>query len=275
MPEIREINLDLLLEPPITQRAVMDETALDDLTHSIKQWGVLQNLIVVPDGEKYEIVAGHRRSICARRAGKVHVPCMIFENIGDAKYAVMLTENGLRQDVTAAEEGMFFLDLAEKRGWSEQQICDYVDRSADYVNTRAKLVRDFPEVTQAVTERAINWSQAKAIMRCKIPRWIPYLIEQAKTHGANAKSLAYMVDQLKIQESLGTSQTAPANQADAPVFLEPAKEKCTWCQRDDDQANMTTLPIHRYHARDLSAFLTATGVMSSPPAPTAPGKPGA
>ena len=272
MPERRDINVDLLLEPPITMRDSMDDEKLRDLAADIRKHGVLQNLVVVPDNGKYEIVAGHRRYIAAKIAGLVAVPCLICDNLGDAKYAAMMAENGFREDVTPAGEGMFFLDLAEKHGWSEEQICVHVGRSADYINERVKLVRDFPVVMEAVRVRKVNWSQAKAIMRCKMPKWIPYLIEQATTHGATARTITNMVDQLKIQEAVGAVTPAPHTPEHAPVFLEPAKEVCTWCQRNDDQANMTKLPVHSYHVKDLQEFLRATGLASwnTPSRPTDP-----
>src|SRR5258708_7192887 len=131
----------------------MDEEKLHELEESIKRLGVLQDLAVVPSNGKYEIVFGHRRFIAARLAGLVKVPCKIYENADDAKYEMMLAENGFREEVTAAEEGAFFLDLAEQHGWSEPQICQHVHRSADYVNERAKLVRKFPEVFKRVAAR--------------------------------------------------------------------------------------------------------------------------
>src|SRR5713101_1800778 len=148
MTETREINLDLLLEPPLTLRMTMDDEKLHDLAESIKLYGVLQNLVVVPasdlpaefagallvtestvsplDAVRYEIVAGHRRYLAARLAGLVTVPCKIYEKLEDGKYAVMLAENGFREEVTAAEEGVFFLELAEKQGRSEPQLCNHL-----------------------------------------------------------------------------------------------------------------------------------------------------
>jgi ParB/RepB/Spo0J family partition protein len=264
----RDINLDLLLEPPIAVRDSMDNTKLSELAEDIRKHGVLQNLVVVTSNGKYEIVAGHRRYLAARLAGLSAVPCLIFDELAEAKYAVMLAENGLREDVTAAAEGMFFLDLAEKHGWSEEQICHQVGRSADYVNERVKLVREYPALMQAVAAREVNWSQCKAIMRCKNPKYIPLLIEQATVHGASARTLSAMVDQFKFQDSMGAVGTPAASPGSAPVFIEPARERCAWCNRDDDQGNITKIPIHSYHVKDLTEFLKACGI--TPPSQVSP-----
>lgn len=260
MTERRDINLDLLLEPPVTLRAGMDDEKLHELAEDIKAHGVLQNLVVVTANGKYEIVAGHRRYLASRLAGLVKVPCLIFEDLGEAKYAVMLAENGFREDVTAAEEGMFFLDLAEKHGWSEPQICHHVKRSADYVNDRVKLVRDFPEVMQRVAAREMNWSQAKAIMRCKNKTWIPYLIEQACLHGATARTLQQYVEQFRANELAAQGLPAPHTPEHSVVIPEAERVRCLWCQRDDDQVNLTNVSVHTYHLKDLTQFLRMSGV---------------
>ncbi len=272
MAERRDINLDLLLEPPITMRESMDQEKLSELAEDIRRHGVLQNLVVVTSNGKYEIVAGHRRYLAARLAGLVCVNCLIFDDLGDAKYAAMMAENGFREDVTAAGEGMFFLDLAEKHGWSEEQICHHVNRSADYVNERVKLVVKFPEVMKAVAAREMNWSQAKAIMRCKNTQWQPYLIEQAVTHGATARTLSQYIDQFHAQDLAAQGKPAPHTPEHAALLMEPERKACTWCQRDDDQVNLTQMPIHSYHIKDLTEFLRATGIASRSPAsrPTDP-----
>ena len=260
MPERRDINLDLLLEPPIPVRMTMDDEKLHELAEDIRLHGVLQNLVVVMSNGKFEVVAGHRRQLAARLAGLLKVPCLVFDELGDAKYAIMLAENGYREEVTAAEEGVLFLELAEKNGWSEPDLCRHFHRSADYINDRVKLVRSFPEVMKHVAAREMNWSQAKAIMRCRNRQWLPYLIEQAVTHGATARSLQQYVDQFRANELAARNLPAPHTPETAPVYIEGDKQRCVWCNRDDDNANMTQIPVHSYHVKDLTQFLRGSGV---------------
>lgn len=273
MPERRDINLDLLIDPPLPIRATMDDQKLHELAEDIKRHGILQNLVVVPSDGKFEVVAGHRRKLAARLAGLIKAPCLIFEELGDAKYAVMLAENGYREDVTAAEEGMLFLDLAEKNGWSEPDLCRHFHRSADYINDRVKLVKNFPAVSKHVVSREMNWSQARAIMRCKSPNWIAYLVDQAVTHGATARTIQQYIEQFRMMDLAAEGLPAPRTPEHAPVNLEPEKQRCVWCQRDDDQTNMTTIPSHSYHVKDLLLFLKASGIGQRPTQSPDPAKP--
>ena len=272
MREFREINLDLLLEPPLTLRMTMDQGKLSELAEDIRVRGVLEPLGVVPDNGKYEVVYGHRRQLASMIAALVKVPCFVYDDGGDAKYGMMLAENGFREEVTAAEEGVFFLELAEKKGWSEPQLCKHFGRSADYINQRVKLVTTFPEVMKRVAAREMTWAQAKASMRLKNPQWQPYLIEQAVTHGATARTLSQYIDQFHAQDLAAQGKPAPHTAEHTRLLMEPERTVCTWCQRDDDQVNLTQLPIHSYHVKDLTEYLRATGITSRSPAspPTDP-----
>jgi ParB family chromosome partitioning protein len=260
MPKVIEIAIGLLNEPPLPIRASMDDEKLHELAVSLKRHGLLQNLVVVEDDCRYEIVAGHRRYLAAKLAGFTHLTCNVFENLADAKYGVMLDENMLREELTPAEEGMQFLDLVDKFGWSMPDLQVKFGRSEQYINERVTLVRDFPDVMKHVAAREINWSQAKAIMRCKNAKWRPYLLEQAVVHGATARTLQQYVEQFRGQDLAAEAKPALHTPEHAAILLEPLKARCIWCQRDDDQANMTELKIHSYHARDLSEFLRAAGV---------------
>lgn len=262
MPQHLEIALDLLNEPPQPIRAGMDEDKLHELAVSIRKYGVLQNLVVIPDDVRFEVVAGHRRMLAARLAGLTHVPCRVYENLEDAKFGAMLDENTMREDLTAAEEGMQFLDLVEKRGWSVPQLQVQFGRSEEYINARVRLVVEFPEVMKHVAAREMNFSQAQAIMRCPDKKWQAYLIEQATVHGATARALRQYVDQFKGINLASIGMPAPNTPSHAPILLEQTKVRCLWCQRDDDQDNMTTAAIHSYHVRDLTEFLRATGIGS-------------
>ena len=84
--EVKHIRLDELRSNPYQPRKVFDEEKLNELAHSIKEFGIFQPIIVKKSIKGYEIVAGERRSIAARRAGLVEVPAIIkdFKNFKTA-----------------------------------------------------------------------------------------------------------------------------------------------------------------------------------------------
>lgn len=282
MSETKIIPRAQLMEPPQPLRMGMDEQALGELADSLKRHGQLFPLIVIPahvyesNGvaalpgggvevpailkTQYEIVDGHRRYIAAGIAGLEQMECKIFATLEDAKFGVMLDANMMREDVTPAEEGVQFLELAEKRGWSMPQLMRYFGRSEAYINERCKLVSEFPDVMQVVAARSINWTQAKAVMRCPDKNWRAYMLDQAVTHGASSRTIVSLVDQWKTMQLAREGQPATHTPEHAVIQAHAELPKCVWCGRDDDPQNMVHIPAHSYHVRDLREFLARVGV---------------
>ena len=271
-----------IIEPPQPLRMGMNEQALGELADSLKRHGLLHPLIVVPahiyaeDGlpeetvkvthakgilqYRYEIVDGHRRWVAAGIAGLEELECKVYDNLDEAKYGVMLDANMMREDITAAEEGLQFVELSEKRGWSIAQLQKYFGRSESYINDRAKLVKHFPDVFQRVAARDVNWSQAKAVMRCPDPAWRAYLLDQAITHGASARTLISQVDSWKSLELAKSAQPAVHTPEHTVIQATAEKPRCLWCTRDDDPVALVSVPVHSYHLRDLQEFLQRVGI---------------
>lgn len=282
MPRLVTIQRNQLIEPPHPIRVAMDATKLEELAASIRRYGIVLPLAVTPNGADrgaegdtasgkrgvasdaaptlYEIIDGHRRYVAAGIAGLAEIPCNVFDSVEDAKFGIMLDTNICREDITAAEEGIQFLQIAELRGWGIDKLCAFFGKGEDYINARVALVEKFPDVVPAVTERRITWAQAKAVMRCPDPKWRAYMLEQAETHGASVRTLTYLVDQWKSQQNIDAGAPAVHTPAHAVEVVPVANPKCLWCTRDDDPSNIVQLPVHSYHRRDLESFLDRTGV---------------
>jgi len=192
MPEYKYIPIEQLIEPPSPIRVTMDEAGLTSLCESIKEIGVLQPLLVVRtvlrrpagghadgsecehlvevQGDHYEIIAGHRRYKACIMANLNAVPCLVFADAEIARHAAMLQENTEREDITPAEEAIFFAELIDRYDYTEEQLLKAVKKSASYVYARLDLFKGNQEVFTALRERKINMAVAQQLNRCKDPQ---------------------------------------------------------------------------------------------------------
>lgn len=281
MFETRVLPRNKLLAPAEPLRVAMDTEALELLAYSLKQVGQLQPLVVKPAGDgpackaavqdvkeldryikagnQFEIIDGHRRFLAAERAGLEMLRCTVLD-VGDVSaHAAMLHANIMREDVTPAEEGWQFLELATKHQWSLQQLMDTFRVSEGYINDRCELVQKDPGVAAAAQSRAINMAQAKQILRAKDTTLRGYLLDQAVTHGANARSLEVMrqnwnAEQAAAQGSL-LAHTPPASVAPDPNDV----PKCIWCGQAHDPENFRQFHVHWYHQAELQAVVDQLG----------------
>lgn len=133
--EIKLINTSLIDPHPDNPRKQIGDVT--DLAASIKANGLLSPLSVVPNGERYRVIAGHRRLAACKQAGTGAVPCFVLDLDPLQQLEAMVTENCQREQLTVLEEAdaiQGMLDL----GATTAAVAHRLGRSADYVRDRAK-----------------------------------------------------------------------------------------------------------------------------------------
>ncbi len=264
----------MLIPPPQPLRATMSEAGLEDLASSIKLLGILEPLLVTHSDSIYEIIDGHRRYLSAGMCGVTELPCMVFENAEEAKWAMMLHANVCREDVTPAEEGWQFLTLAEEKSWSMPDLMRFFRRSENYINDRVDLVRGDERVVKAVAARDIGFTVAKEILRVKEHDRRTYLLDQAVVHGATARTIRVMAEDYKAQDNVSLGLPAPHTPTEHIGAVDRELPSCLWCQEDTEPEHMREVKIHWYHLRDLTKLLETVGVRKPLPVIRADQAPG-
>jgi ParB family chromosome partitioning protein len=256
MPEYKYIPIEQLVEPPNPIRATMDEHGLFSLCESIKEIGVLQPLLVVRVDAMYEIVAGHRRYKACIMANLNAVPCLVFADAEIARHAAMLQENTEREDITPAEEAIFFAELIERYDYTEEQLLKAVKKSASYVYARLDLLRGNQEVFTALREKRINMAVATQLNRCKDEKHTSYLLTLAIQGGATAATVAKWVSDHQVPrgEEAATSATVAGGVIPCPA-PGPLERQCFLCRRSHQQLNLLPVWVHDWELRDYNERL--------------------
>ncbi len=148
--QLTYLPIEKLIPHPDNPRKELGD--LSELADSIRQSGVYQNLTVVPDGENYKIIIGHRRRAAAELAGLTELPCIIADMTEAEQLATMLLENMQRSDLTIVEQaqGMqLMLDI----GFSVDEISEKTGFSKSTVNKRLKVAELPKDAAKAAEER--------------------------------------------------------------------------------------------------------------------------
>jgi ParB/RepB/Spo0J family partition protein len=136
----RVLPLDRLDPNPQQARQTFDPAKLDELTASVRQHGVLEPILVRPQGERYEIVAGERRFRAAQRAGLAEIPAIIQE-LDDAQAAyITAVENLQREDLDLEDEARQFATLVTQTGLSHRKLAEQLGINHDYITRRLALL---------------------------------------------------------------------------------------------------------------------------------------
>lgn len=153
------------VEPNLSQpRKQFDEDALVELSESIKQYGVLQPLLVTDKNGYYEIIAGERRWRAAKLAGLKEVPVIVKEFNEQELVEISLIENIQREDLNPVEEAMAYKRLIDEFHLKQDEIADRVGKSRTAVTNSTRLLKLDVKVQQMLIDEMITAGHARAIL---------------------------------------------------------------------------------------------------------------
>ncbi len=169
------IEIDKVDPNPYQPRREFDEARLKDLAESIRQYGVLQPLVVTrkevvkEDGglqSRYELIAGERRLRASKLAGLKEVPAVIRANADDAraKLELAIIENLQREDLNAVDRARAFERLVREFGFKATQIAQKINKSREYVSNSMRILSLPPEILEAVSMGKITEGHARPLL---------------------------------------------------------------------------------------------------------------
>ncbi len=161
---LSEIDLDRIKRGRYQPRQVFEPEALQELADSISAQGVIQPIVVRPDGDHFELVAGERRWRAAQLAGLQKIPAVIRELDARATAAIALIENIQREDLNPLEEAQAFMRLIEEFDLTHQQVADSVGRSRAAVSNLLRLLDLADPVKEQVNKGLLDMGHARALL---------------------------------------------------------------------------------------------------------------
>ena len=154
-----------MIEPNREQpRKKFDEDALQELSESIKQYGILQPLLVSDKKDYYEIVAGERRWRAAKLAGLKEVPVIVKDFSEQELVEISLIENIQREDLNPVEEAMAYKRLIDEFHLKQDEIAERVGKSRTAVTNAMRLLKLSEKVQQMLIDEMITAGHARAIL---------------------------------------------------------------------------------------------------------------
>lgn len=246
--ESRLIPLAAIDEPPNPSRTTMDEQKLDELAENIRARGVKQHLIVLLVEGRYEIIAGHRRYHAAKRAGLVAVPCDVYVSRDDANEADQYAENRFREELSAADEAIWFGEQLERKfGGDVDRLCAHLHEKRDYVEGRLLLFQGDRRVFEALAAGQVNIGVAQQLNRCGDELHRGMLLHQAIHGGATVAIVSgWIAEWKRVHQPAtegSTGQAPPAAHAPTP---EMNFYTCALCGKTDNVHTMQAVNMHAY-----------------------------
>ena len=164
---INKLSVSDLIRNKLQPRKIFDKSSLEDLSHSIKERGIIQPIIVraSKNGDnKYEIIAGERRWLAAQNAGLHEVPVVITEANDLKSLEFAIVENVQRHDLNAIEEANGYQKLIDDFGYDQEKVAKFIGKSRSHISNCLRLLTLPKEVIEFIENGNLSQGHAKILV---------------------------------------------------------------------------------------------------------------
>ena len=159
-----KLSLSEITPNKFQPRKNFDEESLNDLTNSIRERGVIQPIIVRKSDDKYEIIAGERRWLAARKAGLHEIPVVVTDADDLKSLEFAIVENVQRHDLNPLEEALGYKRLINEFSYDQEKVSKFIGKRRSYITNTLRLLNLPSDVLKFVEEKKITAGHAKILV---------------------------------------------------------------------------------------------------------------
>ncbi len=173
---------------PRQPRKSFSDEAIADLAASIKEFGIIQPLVVRSvGGGQYELIAGERRLRASQKAGLKEVPAIVRQESAQGSLEIALIENVQREDISPMECAWAYKQLAEEFGLTQNEIADKVGKSRAAIANALRLLQLSDTIQAAVHEGRVSEGHARALLMADTPRQQQQIFDRILEQGISVR----------------------------------------------------------------------------------------
>lgn len=219
--EIRMLRLSQVDPNRSQPRQKFEEEALEELADSIRQFGVLQPILVKRNGSRYEIIAGERRWRASRKAGLREIPAIIRDYSNQETVELSLIENIQRENLNPIEEAKAFKRLLDEFGLRQEDLAARVSKSRTAITNAVRLLKLDERVQEMVVDNRISMGHARALIPVEIGEEQYLLACQVYEKKLSVRDVEKLVKKIAKNRAGGqkAGKTGPAREKDPALEL--------------------------------------------------------
>ena len=198
-----KLSLSDIVPNKFQPRKIFEEENLQDLTNSIKERGVIQPIIVRKansDAAKYEIIAGERRWLAARKAGLHDIPVVITEADDLKSLEFAIVENVQRHDLSPLEEAKGYKRLIDEFSYDQDKVSKFIGKSRSYITNSLRLLNLPSDVLNLLEKNKISPGHAKILVGLENASFIANKIIENKLSVRQSENFVKLLKKSKKKE---------------------------------------------------------------------------
>jgi len=226
---VKEVALGLIDEPRGRIRLEIDQAEIADLAANIAEVGLLQPIIIRKSGERFEIVAGHRRYLAFQLLKKKKIPAIVRDLDDVACALARASENLGRVDISPIEEAAIYSELRNEHKLSLDEIARRMGKSIGIIKRRLDLLKMPPCLQKAIHSKQIKYGVAEELWSLGDVAKIEYFLAFAVEHGATVLVVRAWVQDEKKKMRLKDGDVGGGESLANPMQARPVYVACDLC----------------------------------------------
>jgi ParB family chromosome partitioning protein len=225
---INEVDLSKIKVNPNQPRRDFDEAALEELSNSIAEIGIIQPITLrkVSD-EEYQIIAGERRFRASQKAGLKTIPAYIRTADDENVMEMALIENIQREDLNSVEIALAYEHLIEQYGLTQERLSDRVGKNRATIANYLRLLKLPAPIQMALQKREIDMGHARTLLALNDPKKQVEVFNEIQAHGYSVRKVEEIVKSLAEGETVksGDKKIKPSGAKKLPEEYNMLKDK--------------------------------------------------
>ncbi|CEG21189.1 Chromosome-partitioning protein Spo0J [Planococcus massiliensis] len=194
--KITQISISQLRTNPYQPRKIFDEAALQELSESIKEHGILQPVVVRKVGTHFELVVGERRFRAAKLAKMKEVPAIVKDLNDQQMMELAILENLQREDLTPIEEAEAYQKLMEALNLTQEQLAFRLGKSRPHIANHVRLLALPEPVRQMISDKKLTMGHGRTLLGLRTKKLISETAEKVVKESMNVRQLENLVQRL-------------------------------------------------------------------------------
>lgn len=217
--EIININIDKVIPNIYQPRKYFNEDAIEELSQSIKQYGIIQPLTVRRMGESFELVAGERRLRAAKLANLESVPCNVIDITDSESAEIALLENLQREDLNYIEEAEAYYNLISDHNFTQDELAKRMGKKQSTIANKLRLLKLSAEVRTICLQNKLTERHARALLTVPTEQLQLKIVQKVINDSLNVKNTEDLINkellklagkELKNKKNKNIRATLPA-----------------------------------------------------------------
>ncbi len=200
-------------------RKFFKEDALEELSGSIKEYGVLQPILLRDDGKGYTIIAGERRFRAAQLAGLDKIPAIIKTMENREMALIALVENVQREDLNFLEEARGYKKLMDDFGLTQNEIAEKMNKKQSTISNKIRLLSLPGEIQEKLIENKLTERHARALLRLGDEEDRKKVIDRVVSNGLNVKQTERLIDEMQEKKEKALRKQNKINYISYKIYL--------------------------------------------------------